>query len=66
MLFHMGVLRWLAEQKRLEHVQKISTVSGGSLLVGLIFQETGMRWPSSDEYLSSVYPSLRTKLCERS
>jgi NTE family protein len=64
MVFHLGVLRFLAEQHRLEHVQKISTVSGGSLLVGLIFQEAGSRWPSSEEFLLTIYPSLRAKLCQ--
>jgi NTE family protein len=66
MVFHLGVLRFLAEQHRLEDVQKISTVSGGSLLVGLIFQEDGLRWPASDVFLSTIYPALRTKLCQQS
>lgn len=66
MVFHLGLLRFLAEQHRLEDVQKISTVSGGSLLVGLIFQEAELRWPSSEAFLSAIYPSLRTKLCQQS
>lgn len=66
MVFHLGVLLLLAERGALEHVNRISTVSGGSLLVGLMIQEAGMQWPSSDQFISVVYPSLRRKLCERS
>ena len=66
MVFHLGVLRYMAEHGLLESTTRISSVSGGSLVVGLIFHEAGMCWPSSAEYLSSIYPSLRTKLCARS
>lgn len=66
MVFHLGVLRLLAERQALEDVHRISTVSGGSLLVGLMLQETGMKWPSSEQFMSSVYPILREKLCNRS
>ncbi len=37
MVFHLGVLRYVAEQERLEDIQCISSVSGGSLVTGLIF-----------------------------
>ncbi len=66
MLFHMGVLRYLAEQGRLEMVDRISTVSGGSLLVGLILQETSLKWPTSRQFIDHVYPALKTKFCARS
>jgi NTE family protein len=66
MVFHLGVLRLLAERRALEDIRRISTVSGGSLLIGLMLQETAMKWPSSDQFLTSVYPALRRKLCERS
>ena len=66
MVFHLGVLKLLAERDMLEHVTRISTVSGGSLLVGLMFQERQLAWPSSGVFLSDVYPSLRSKLCSRS
>lgn len=65
MVFHLGVLRCLAERNAIERVHRISSVSGGSLLIGLIYRETGA-WPSSEAFLSDVYPSLRRKLCERS
>lgn len=63
MVFHLGVLRHLAEHGALEQVHQLSTVSGGSLLVGLILQSAGMRWPGSAEFLSVTYPTLRDKLC---
>lgn len=66
MAFHLGVLRYLAERNALEHVQRVSTVSGGSLLVGLILQESNYEWPSSSSFISDVYPALRRKLCARS
>jgi NTE family protein len=64
--FHMGVLRLLAERRLLENVRRISSVSGGSLLVGLMLHENALRWPSSEKFLSSVAPTLRSKLCDRS
>ncbi|KQW69849.1 patatin-like phospholipase family protein [Methylibium sp. Root1272] len=66
MVFHLGVLRHLAERGALEHVHRLSSVSGGSLLVGLILQSAGMRWPRSAEFLSTTYPALRDKLCSSS
>lgn len=61
-VFHSGVLKWLAEEGRLEDVSHISTVSGGSLFVGLVFHFAGNQWPTSDQYLQSVLPSIRKLL----
>lgn len=66
MVFHLGVLQRLAERNQLERVERISSVSGGSLAVGLVFREAQMSWPSSALYLSHIYPQLRARLCERS
>jgi NTE family protein len=66
MVFHMGMLRYLAERSLLEHVGRISTVSGGSLLVGLMLQKNGLHWPTSQVFLSAIYPALRQQLCARS
>lgn len=66
MVFHMGLLRVLAERGALERVRRLSTVSGGSLIIGLIYQEAQMHWPTSAQFLSSVYPAIRKKLCSRS
>lgn len=66
MIFHLGVLRHLAENGALETISRVSTVSGGSLLLGLVFKECGYVWPSSDQFLSQVYPTLRRHLCAKS
>lgn len=66
MAFHLGVLRLLAERRLLEDVHRISTVSGGSLLIGLVLQASSMRWPSSEAFISTIYPGLREKLTKRS
>ncbi len=63
MAFHLGVLKCLAERGLLERISKLSSVSGGSLLVGLILHQHGMRWPSSNEFLDDTYPSMRERLC---
>lgn len=66
MLFHLGVLRCIAESGGLEFVTRVSTVSGGSLLLGLIFHACGYRWPTSAQFTSSVYQTLRHDLCSKS
>ncbi len=57
-LYHMGVLKYLAEQSRLEQVTNISTVSGASLMMSLLFSITGQKWPSSTEYLAMALPEM--------
>lgn len=64
-VFHLGVLRYLAEQDLLEQVTQVSSVSGGSLATGAIFSSAGGRWPSSREFLETVYPSVRDMLVSR-
>ncbi len=66
MVFHAGVLRYLAENECLEKVEQISTVSGGSLLAGLIFKQANYQWPTSDDYINKVYPAIRELLCTKS
>ena len=57
--FHLGVLRLLAERGQLERVRYISTVSGASLLIGLVFSRSGMAWPKSSTYLQVTAPTIR-------
>ncbi len=64
MAFHAGALRYLAEQGKLESVSDISTVSGGSLLVGLVFARSAMAWPTSHDYLTKTLPQVRQTLTE--
>jgi len=65
MAFHAGVLLFLAEKNLLEKVHHISTVSGGSLITGLIIKEGNYNWPSSEQYKNHIFPSLKNKLCSR-
>jgi NTE family protein len=66
MVFHLGVLQLLSERKLFERVTRISTVSGGSLLVGLMLQENRLKWPASETFSEVVLPNLRRKLCASS
>jgi NTE family protein len=61
-VFHLGVLRRLAAERLLEDVSVVSTVSGGSLVTAAIVSQSGMKWPSSADYLGSIYPELRRRL----
>jgi NTE family protein len=61
-VFHLGVLARLAEEGRLEDVAVLSTVSGGSLCVGLVYAHSDFGWPSSREYLDQVLPKARDLL----
>lgn len=66
MVFHLGVMKHLAERGLLENVVRVSTVSGGSLLVGLLLQQNLLRWPTSEQFLARSLPALRESLCTRS
>lgn len=58
-IFHLGVLKWMAENQLLENVAHISSVSGASLCVGLVYSHSDMRWPSSNEYLDHTLPRIK-------
>lgn len=63
MAFHAGVFEFLAQRGELERVTHVSSVSGGSLFVGLVFKLSGYHWPSSAEYLNEALPGIRKHLC---
>jgi len=62
MAYHCGVLRRLAETGRLEAVSQVSTVSGGSLFIGLVLASNDWKWPISDQYIELVHPKIRNLL----
>lgn len=66
MAFHLGVLKRMAERGLLERVARISTVSGGSLLTGLIYRSCDFSWPTSQQFLDKTYPWVGEQLCSRS
>lgn len=54
-VFHLGMLSYMAEHSLLEKVTHISTVSGGSIVMGLIYRLNDFRFPTSQEYLENVH-----------
>ncbi len=64
--FHAGVLQWLAQNKLLEKIGHISSVSGGSLFTGLLFQWAINQWPISDQYTKDILPFIRSLLTSQS
>lgn len=59
-IFHLGLFKWLAENGLMEEVKRVSSVSGASLCVGLIYAHNDLTWPSSKTFLSTVLPSIET------
>jgi NTE family protein len=66
MVFHLGVLKFLAEHGVLERVRRISSVSGGSLVTGLVYERSGGQWPTSSQFLQEIYDLIRQELCSKS
>jgi len=64
-IFHLGVLRCLAEQGLLSRVASLSSVSGASLCMALIFAASGNHWPSDAEFLASVLPAVKRRILSR-
>lgn len=64
-IFHLGVLARLGEVDLLDKVAVLSTVSGGSLAVGLIYAANGLRWPTKAEYARTVLPTAMRLLTTR-
>jgi len=54
-VFHLGMLSYMAENRLLEQVTHISTVSGGSIVMGLIYSLNDFRFPTSREYLEQIH-----------
>ena len=64
-IFHLGLFKWLAERGALEEIKRISSVSGASLCVGLIYSYNNLRWPTSEEFFTTVLPSVEKILQTR-
>jgi len=58
-IFHIGVFKALAENGYLNRIKHISTVSGGSFTVALIFKLNNNKWPTDKEYLENILPKLK-------
>lgn len=66
LIFHLGVLRWLAERSAWDQIKHVSSVSGGSWCVGCIIGHSGGHWPSADVFLSSTLPAIKNSLTQHS
>lgn len=64
-VFHLGVLARLADEELLEYIKMISTVSGGTLITGLIYTANGKKWPSSKKFKEICIPYIETCLTEK-
>ncbi len=66
--FHLGVLKYLAENNLLEKVTDISSTSGGSILIGQLFHSTGAKlsWPDSQTFLSYSLPHCKKQITQDS
>lgn len=60
-VFHLGILKCLAEYKLLESVAHVSTVSGGSLAIGLVYHYSRYNWPSSKQFFD-IETKIKTLL----
>lgn len=64
-IFHLGVLKWMAENSMLDDIVRISTVSGASICIGLIYSHNNYRWPTNKEYISKVLPKIQKIILEK-
>jgi len=62
MVFHLGLFKWMAEQNLFEQIKKVSTVSGASLCVGMIYAHNNLEWPTSETFLSKTLPAIEGAL----
>ena len=65
-VFHLGVLSYLAENGLLENVKHLSTVSGGSVVMGLIYKLNAYKFPDSQTYLTKILPHISPYFTEHS
>ncbi|MBU2622571.1 MAG: patatin-like phospholipase family protein [Proteobacteria bacterium] len=61
-VFHLGVLARVAESSKWKDIRFISTVSGGSLCVALVYAKSERTWPDSSLFLQDVLPKLKSLL----
>ncbi len=64
-VFHLGVLARLADEDMLCNISMLSTVSGGTLITGLIYKTNNYKWPTSQEFSSICVPAIRLILTKK-
>jgi NTE family protein len=61
-VFHLGVLKRIADSPRWADITFLSTVSGGSLCLALVFEKAGRCWPAATQFSDHCLPEIRTLL----
>lgn len=57
-VFHLGVLARLANTNLWKDLEHISTVSGGSLCIALVFEKAGKNWPTNEQFVKKCVPDI--------
>ncbi|MBX3086669.1 MAG: patatin-like phospholipase family protein [Anaerolineae bacterium] len=63
--FHLGVLARLADGNLLNKIKLVSTVSGGSIVMGLIYAANNNQWFTREAYKNHILPAMRKLYTER-
>ncbi|MCL2198383.1 MAG: patatin-like phospholipase family protein [Defluviitaleaceae bacterium] len=63
-IYHLGMLEYMAETGMFSKITSISSVSGASLCVALIFAVSGNRWPTASEFSQKTLPNVRRLILE--
>lgn len=58
-VYHLGVLKYLAQENLFSSIRHISSVSGASICVGLIYACNGYIWPSDKQFLKEVLDKVK-------
>ncbi|MCL2499343.1 MAG: patatin-like phospholipase family protein [Defluviitaleaceae bacterium] len=58
-VFHLGVLRYMADSGLFSRISSISSVSGASLCMGVIFAANGNKWPSAEAFIKDIQPRVK-------
>lgn len=64
-IYHLGVLQSLAEEGLLGNITRISSVSGASLCMGLIYACNDRKWPTDTQYLQRVLPRIKELITQK-
>ncbi len=64
-VFHLGVLARVAETDMWDGLTHVSTVSGGTLCVAMIYQTAAEKWPTSVVYRKDCLPAIYEELTSR-
>jgi len=58
-IFHLGVMKFMAEAGIFSQISSISSVSGASMCMGLIFAANENKWPTENGFIKKILPIAR-------